>query len=72
MTEEDIKNEFKKHKITFISEFVNIFLPAPASNKKYKYFAVKSIEGKEITVWGASNKELLEQFRQFVSLKIFI
>jgi hypothetical protein len=71
ITKQDIKAEFKKHKLYLIQEFIKS-LPLPISKCKYKYVPIKTLDGGSITVWGTSLQDLSDSFRRFTKLRIFV
>ena len=67
----EIQKEFKKYKLSLIRDFINTFATSPESGKNV-YLNIKTSDKFTISVWGKSYQDILEQFKRFINLRIFI
>lgn len=67
---EELQSEFSKHNVKTIKEFVISFLPMPEA-KKYKFYKIKTSDDIQYNVWGEDDKQILQQFKRFLALRIY-
>jgi hypothetical protein len=72
ITEALIKQEFNKYDLALVQDFIRLFMPAPLSDKRYKYITVKTADNVSIKLWGTNLQEIWDQFQRFIRIGIFI
>jgi hypothetical protein len=72
ITEDIIRLEFKKYPLSMIQDFVRLFMPAPLSEKRYRYITIRTADNVSIKIWGEDLQKIWNQFQRFIRIGIFI
>jgi hypothetical protein len=72
ITKQILQEEFKRHNLYIIHEFLKLCMPVPDTSRHYKYVSIQTTEGITLTVWGATLQDIWDSFQRFKQIRVFL